>query len=482
MSGLTSIYPPFLASAAFPGRMAVQARLHGFTAPPPGRCRVLELGCGTGWSLLAFGSVLPGSEFHGIDLSAPAIAQGQELVHRLGLSNVHLRHGDVMEIGEADGQFDFIFAHGLLSWVPEPARRKLFEICRDRLASNGVAYLSYNAYPGSHMREMLSGMLQFHTRSFTSDTDRMMQAYGLMRALVEPPVPDAPYQQYLLKLNERMSDRHPELILFDELAEVNHPYYFHEVVALAAAHGLEFLSEADFTDFSATLPQGSQAILAGIGDRIAREQYLDFFIGRAFRMTLLCRTGQQRPLSGPAEALQGLSISGPMEAVTVAAGGTPKWTGAGGAAIATGLPAAQAAFARLGASWPGVIPAGELLAHASSPEEAGVLATILYRCVRSGLLRAHVEEPPVSREAGVRPRASALARAQIGERFVPNLSCEAIRLSNEGHERLLALLDGSRTVPELAAALNTSEAELAATLRTFVNLELIQESETAHVR
>ena len=482
MSSPSYIYPPFLASTAFPDRMAVRARLRGIPAPPPGRCRVLELGCGAGWSLLAFGSVLPGSEFYGIDLSAAAIAHGQELADRLGLTNVHLRHGDAMEIGEADGQFDYIFAHGLLSWVPEPVRHKLFEICRDRLAPNGVAYLSYNAHPGGYLRQMVGGMLRFHTRSFTSDADRISQAHGLMRALVEPPVPDAPYQQYLLMCATRMDARRPEQILFDELSEFNHPYYFHEFAALAAAHGLEFLDEADFTDFSNGLPPNSQKVLAGIGDRIAREQYLDFFIGRAFRMTLLCHAGQQRGVSSPAAALQGLWLCGPLELEPVEAGGTPKWVGGLGAAISTALPAAQTAFAQLGAAWPGVIPTTELLAHASSPEEEGILAAILFRCVMSGLLRAHVEPPPAARQAGLRPRASALARAQIGGLYVPSLSCEAITLSTGAHEKLLSLLDGSRTVPELAVALETSEAEVEATLRNFVSLELIEESEPAHGR
>ena len=115
MAHPTTVYPPFLASAAHPDRMAVRAHLRGFSAPPPDRCRVLELGCAAGWSLLAFGSTLPGSEFVGIDLSEAAIAQGQEWANRLGISNVHLRAGDATDTGEADGQFDYIFAHGFLS-------------------------------------------------------------------------------------------------------------------------------------------------------------------------------------------------------------------------------------------------------------------------------------------------------------------------------------------------------------------------------
>ena len=476
------VYPPFLASVAHPDRMAVRAHLRGFSAPDPNRCRVLELGCGAGWSSLAFGYSLPGSEFIGIDLSEPAIAQGQDWAARLGLSNVHLRQGDVREIGEADGQFDYIFAHGLLSWVPEPVRQKVFEICRDRLAPTGVAYLSYNAYPAGHMRQMVREMLRFHTRAKHSDADRIAQGHGLMRALVETPVPGTTYHQHLVRVAERMEEMPPEQILFDELAEENQHYYFHEFVSRAASYGLEYLADAEFAELSLGLPAKTQAVLARIPDRLTREQYLDFFIGRAFRQTMLCRTGQQQPRPSHAETLRGLWLGGPMELVPPpteesgdGAQAIQKWSGAIGGTIGTAHAPTQAAFARLGSAWPACIEGQEILTAAPTEDDTETLAGMLVQCVHSGVLRAHVHPPPAAHSAGEKPRASAMVRAMIGQRFVPNLASEAIAISSEADEQLLRLLDGARTRAELAAGLGIGADKLDADLRRFVRLELLEE-------
>jgi SAM-dependent methyltransferase len=469
MAHPTTVYPPFLASAAHPDRMAVRAHLRGFSAPPPDRCRVLELGCAAGWSLLAFGSTLPGSEFVGIDLSEAAIAQGQEWANRLGISNVHLRAGDATDIGEADGQFDYIFAHGFLSWVPEPVRVRVFEIIRDRLAPNGVAYLSYNTFPGGHLREMVRGVMRFHTRNFTADADRVAQARGLLGALLEPPVPESSYHNYLARLAERLETAPPEQILFDELADENFHFYFHEFVGMAAHFGLEFLAEAELVDFTAMLPPKARATLSRVGDRLAREQYLDFFIGRAFRQTMICRAGQQQPAADQVEMVRGLRIAAPM-----ASEDGQRWTGAGGSSVDTSNALAQAIFARLGAAWPRMLSGQELLTAAPSPKEVRILANILVQCIESGIVRAHIVPPAAASQAGERPRASTLSRAQIGERFVSSLSCEAIELSTESDKKLLDLLDGSLTRAELAERMAMSLEELDAALRNFVRLELLE--------
>ena len=45
---------------------------------------------------------------------------------------------------------------------------------------------------------------------------------------------------------ERLLERTDASLLHDELAEVNDAVYFHEFVAHAARHGLQYLAEADF--------------------------------------------------------------------------------------------------------------------------------------------------------------------------------------------------------------------------------------------
>ena len=65
-------YPGAPFSQTHPDRLATLASLYGLTPAPPGRCRLLELGCGEGGNLVPMAHALPGSEFLGVDLVARA--------------------------------------------------------------------------------------------------------------------------------------------------------------------------------------------------------------------------------------------------------------------------------------------------------------------------------------------------------------------------------------------------------------------------
>ena len=56
------------------------------------------------------------------------------------------------EIGSDFGLFDYIICHGVYSWVSDAVGESILTVCRDHLASNGVAFVSYNTCPGWHMR------------------------------------------------------------------------------------------------------------------------------------------------------------------------------------------------------------------------------------------------------------------------------------------------------------------------------------------
>src|SRR2546426_12611051 len=115
---------------------------------PVESCRVLEMGCGAGGNLIPMAFDLPESDSVGIDLAGSAIAQGRELIAALGLKNISPQRLDVMAFPSELGQIDYIIAHGLYSWVPEMIRDRILAICRAHLAAQGVAYISYNTYPG----------------------------------------------------------------------------------------------------------------------------------------------------------------------------------------------------------------------------------------------------------------------------------------------------------------------------------------------
>ena len=161
-----------------PDRLATIATLFGMKPAPIARCRVLELGCATGGNLIPLAASLPESEFVGIDGSTRQIADGQALIDTLKLGNVKLRCADFNEVGD-EGQFDYIIAHGVYSWIADDLQEKLLEICGKLLSPNGVAYVSYNSYPGWHMFDMARNAMLFRIRGMTEPEERAKTAREL---------------------------------------------------------------------------------------------------------------------------------------------------------------------------------------------------------------------------------------------------------------------------------------------------------------
>ena len=177
--------PSAVYSPTHPGRLASIALLSGMEPTPADRCRVWELGCGDGFNLLAMAGGLPESEFVGIDLAEQPIALGNAIATRIGQRNVRLIAKDVAEDCSDLGQFDYIIAHGLFSWVPQHVRERVMKMCRTNLSPGGVAYISYNAYPGNHMRDLVRGMMRYHVAHFDNPTVQIQQARGLIKLLSE---------------------------------------------------------------------------------------------------------------------------------------------------------------------------------------------------------------------------------------------------------------------------------------------------------
>ena len=140
-------YPSLSYAQTHPDRLATIATLLGLQPAPVTHCRVLELGCAGGGNLLPMAQGLPGSEFVGLDVSEAQITAGQTLRQALGLNNLTLTQMDILDVPAGLGQFDYIIAHGIYSWVPPQVRDKVLQVCQDHLAPQGVAYVSYNCYP-----------------------------------------------------------------------------------------------------------------------------------------------------------------------------------------------------------------------------------------------------------------------------------------------------------------------------------------------
>jgi len=139
-----------------PGQLAAIAYLFGLAPPDVPSARLLEISCAAGGNLSSYAAAHPQARVVGIDLSQVQIDQGRARTRALGLDNVDLIAGDIARMDPVGlGQFDFVIAHGVHSWVPAEVQEALLSAFRRLLTSEGVAYMSYNVYPGWKSKEII---------------------------------------------------------------------------------------------------------------------------------------------------------------------------------------------------------------------------------------------------------------------------------------------------------------------------------------
>jgi methyltransferase-like protein/SAM-dependent methyltransferase len=451
------LYPATTFPQTHPNRLATIAFLRGMQPAPIHHCRVLELGCGAGSNLIGMAFQLPASEFIGLDLARLPIASGQNFVKDLGLSNITLRAMDVCQAAvEQLGRFDYIIAHGVYSWVPQPVRERILAICREMLNPQGVAYISYNAYPGNHLRDLVRGMMLFHTARFEDPIEKVGQARGLLRFLGDSS-PKVDYYIAAIRAQfERTLKYTDEAFFHDDLSEVNQPFYFHEFMSDAERHGLRFVGEARLNEIEAGkfTPQVMERMneLAGAPE-VVREQYKDFIRGCAFRETVLCHQDLEISPDLLVEQVPKLYAScdaAPKEDED------PKIEASvfqrkGGMEMKATHPLVSAALRSLISQWPAAVSFEALVDNArvdtpsQVPDDAEIVANALLRAYRIGFVELQISARELTNKVSDRPSVSRLARFQLerGE-SATNQSHLFIRFPDPLRRRLVQLLDGTR--------------------------------------
>ncbi|MDM8524320.1 methyltransferase regulatory domain-containing protein, partial [Desulfococcaceae bacterium HSG8] len=278
-----------------PDRLAVMGRLFGLSPARIEECRVLELGCASGGNLIPMACHLPGSKFVGVDASARQVESASKIIQDLELKNIRIKQADILDVDRSWETFDYIICHGVYSWVPEEVRDKILSISSENLAPEGIAYVSYNTYPGWHMRGMIRHMMLYHVRHLRDHRQRIDQAKALVEFLSgSVPTENNPYGMLLkseLDILNSLKDWH---FFHDHLEGVNDPVYFHDFAEQAGKHGLQYLGESEFGSMlTERMPPKVAETLRKINKNIiATEQYMDFLRNRHFRQTLLCHKGR----------------------------------------------------------------------------------------------------------------------------------------------------------------------------------------------
>ncbi|MGZ5427919.1 MAG: methyltransferase regulatory domain-containing protein, partial [Thermoanaerobaculia bacterium] len=456
----TVTYPGSAFPQTHPDRLATIATLHGLKPAPPERCRVLELGCGNGANLIPMAYVLRGSTFLGLDAAGSAVEHGRAQIVALGLTNVALRHADLLDVSDL-GTFDYVIAHGLYSWVPPAVQERVLAIASEVLAPNGVAYVSYNALPGCHVRNAMRQMMRWHVREMEEPAERINQARSLVRFLKELARLRPVFSAILDETLEHQEGQEDAVLFHDDLADINEPLLFVDFIERASRHRLKFLSEADYCDMAvwdADSPAGRFLLKVGAENIVQQQQYRDFLIFRRFRQTLLCREEAPLQREPNPEVLRSLHVGAEARPGTpnpsIASDEPLRFVAERDRKLTTTHPLSKAAFLELGETWPRWISIPDLLAAArarvsaaggrvATTEDETRLLRFLIASYLANVTQLRSTVCPFVTEISERPRASALARLQARTlATVTNLGHQSVRLEDALVRRFVQLLDG----------------------------------------
>ena len=470
-----------------PEHLATLGVFFGMTPPPLENCRVLELGCGDGNSLLAHAFNLPDAHFVGVDLAEKHIEKAKRSVKELNLKNIEFHQTDVMQMSVDDfGKFDFITAHGLFSWVPDVVREKILSLYQEMLTPNGIGYISFNAFPGARQRQMVGDITRYFTRTISEPSEKVKRSIAFLDFLAENAGEAEVYQAVLKKELERFLKLEQSEIFHDDLAETNQPFYFYEFAEMLEKNELQFLAEADlYAMFPGGLSEEASEFINSLDDIIEREQYLDFFRGHTFRQVLFCRkeielnrriepfvlknflfNSQIRPASPKFNFVE----NNPETFVSVK-----------GDSIEIAQPLAKAALFYLGQIWARsagffeiINAAREILVSRGYKSDdwqtkfETASEIFLEICCQTDLIKLHLRQSKAAAEISEKPKINDFARWQLRDSVdLLTLYNVGVSFEDEFTRRLLDLLDGTR-----------NRAEILSEMRSFVeSSEEIQHTE-----
>lgn len=440
-----------------PDYLAATAKLHGLDAPDVRRCRVLDLGCATGGNLLAMALAFPESSFVGVDLSPRQIAAARSAAAAIGLENVRFESMSITAIDDSFGTFDYIVSHGVYSWVPPEVQSALLEVCASNLAPEGIAYVSYNTYPGWHVRGLVRDMILFHDRAELPPEKRVERARDFVETVAASvPKNDSLYGALLQEEIALLKTTTDSYFMHEELESENHPVYFTEFMRRASGAGLQYVSESAPTLTDVQMPNEVKERFRSWADGdIQYEQYLDFARNRTFRKTLLCHAGRPVSREPLPEAVASLFLRARCfadpEAPDAKQPGVEVFRTLEGVAATMSHPIVRAALHVIIEAAPAALPFATLLERARARDEvrgleisAEMLGDAMLRCALVRMVDLTMHGECCATSLSERPVASPLARLESAtEPVVTSLLHVEVKVA-DFDRFVLRLLDGTR--------------------------------------
>ena len=300
-----------------PAYLEAYGTLVGLKPPTAKTARVLELGATYGGNIISQAAHNPEATFVGIELSQDQVEKGNKIIGDAKLDNVSLVQGDILNFDESMGTFDYIIAHGFYSWISDEMKDKLLDIISHHLADNGIAYVSYNTYPGWHTMEEVRQLMLFANRGHDESTHKEKVLRGkTVGSLVGAQILNYDNlkernSKFLGALRSVMQ-KDDYYVGHDHLEPHNDPCYLYQFNDHLKANNLAYVGDADLT---LSMVRTYDESIADKLEQLApnsqadQEQYLDFMLDTTFRKSIICKASAAKDIS--------YAVSNPAEVNTI---------------------------------------------------------------------------------------------------------------------------------------------------------------------
>ena len=300
-----------------PAYLEAYGTLVGLKPPTAKPARVLELGATYGGNIISQAAHNPEATFVGIELSQDQVEKGNKIIGDAKLDNVSLVQGDILNFDESMGTFDYIIAHGFYSWISDEMKDKLLDIISNHLADNGIAYVSYNTYPGWHTMDEVRQLMLFANRGHDESTHKEKVLRGkTVGSLVGAQILNYDNlkernSKFLSALRSVMQ-KDDYYVGHDHLEPHNDPCYLYQFNDHLKANNLAYVGDADLT---LSMVRTYDESIADKLEQLApnsqadQEQYLDFMLDTTFRKSIICKASAAKDIS--------YAVSNPAEVNTI---------------------------------------------------------------------------------------------------------------------------------------------------------------------
>lgn len=260
----------------------------------------MDLGCGNAVTLICNAALYPKAKFYGVDIMPKHIAFANDVKKQAGLSNLELIEDSFENLNlNKLPQFDYVVAHGMMSWLEQNVRDQLRDIVDKQLKGDGLFYVSYNTYPGWAVKTPMLELARYFTTENEDSLKRMHEAIKLMDLLQRGKSAYFGQNPILNKELEELKKDNLHYLAHEYLHSGWEAFYFREMsdyldeIGLAYAAGFPFRS--NFKEF--VIPKEFHSFLELQTDNNKLEEFKDFIRNTRFRKDLYVREQDPSPKS-----------------------------------------------------------------------------------------------------------------------------------------------------------------------------------------